>query len=58
MMEMEELKEEVTHGNVSFPLACYKWNANKQFLVKLHWHDETELVFFQKGKFIVDINMK
>lgn len=58
MMEREQLKEEVTHGNVSFPLACYKWNANKQIFVKLHWHDETELVFFQKGKFIVDINMK
>lgn len=57
-MEREELKEGVTHGNVSFPLACYRWDTNKQFFVRLHWHDETELVFFQKGKFIVDINMK
>lgn len=57
-MRREELKEKVAHGNVSFPLACYEWNSNKQFSVRVHWHDETELVFFQKGKFIVDINMK
>ena len=56
-MKREELKEEVTHGNVSFPLACYR-SIDKQLFVKLHWHDEIELVFFHEGEFIVDINMK
>lgn len=58
MMHRKDLKEGVKHGNISFPLACYKWNCNKEFLVKLHWHDEAELVFFQKGQFFVNINMK
>ena len=50
-MEKEELKENITHGTVNFPLANYKWNSDKQFIVNLHWHDETELIFFKKGSF-------
>ena len=57
-MEKEELKENTTHGTVNFPLANYKWNLNKQFFVKLHWHNETELIFFKKGSFTVTVNMK
>lgn len=56
-MGRKELKEEIKHGNVSFPLAYYM-NIDEQLFVKLHWHDETELVFFNEGKFIVNINMK
>lgn len=57
-MEKEELKENITHGTVNFPLANYKWNSDKQFIVNLHWHDETELIFFKKGSFTVTSNMK
>lgn len=56
-MGRKELKEEIKHGNVSFPLAYYM-NIDEQLFVKLHWHDETELVFFNEGQFIVNINMK
>lgn len=56
-MRREELKEEATHGSASFPLACYG-NEDKPLFVKLHWHDETEIVFLEKGRFTVDINMK
>jgi len=57
-MEKEGLRENTTHGTVSFPLATYKWNSDKQFIVNLHWHDETELIFFKGGSFTVTLNMK
>ncbi len=57
-MEKEELKENTTHGTVNFPLANYKWISNKQFVVNLHWHNETELIFFKEGSFTVTVNMK
>lgn len=57
-MDKGKLKEEVSHGTVSFPLAVYQWKENKEFVVKLHWHEETELIYFKKGSFLVDIDMK
>lgn len=57
-MDKGKLKEEVSHGTVSFPLAVYQWRENREFVVKLHWHEETELVYFKKGSFLVDIDMK
>lgn len=57
-MDKGKLKEEVSHGTVSFPLAVYQWKENKEFVVKLHWHEETELIYFKKGSFVVDIDMK
>lgn len=51
------MKENTIHGTVNFPLAHYIWNSDKQFIVNLHWHNETELLFFQKGSFSVTINM-
>lgn len=57
-MEKEELKEDIAHGSVNFPLATYRWNSDKRFVVDLHWHDETELIYFKKGKFTIHINMK
>lgn len=57
-MEKEELRENTTHGTVNFPLANYKWISNKQFVVNLHWHNETELIFFKEGSFTVTVNMK
>lgn len=57
MMDKVKLREEVKHGTDRFPLASYKWNNKREFFVKLHWHDEIELIFFKKGKFTVYINM-
>ncbi|WP_195988081.1 helix-turn-helix domain-containing protein [Clostridium sp. D53t1_180928_C8] len=56
-MDNIKLKEDINHGTVRFPLACYKWKRNGTFLVNFHWHDEMELVYFKKGKFTVHINM-
>lgn len=57
-MDKGKLKEEVSHGTVSFPLAAYQWKKNKEFVVKLHWHEETELIYFKRGCFQVHIDMK
>lgn len=57
-MDKGRLKENTIHGTVEFPLAVYKQEADEEFCVKLHWHEETEIVFLIKGQFLVDINMK
>lgn len=53
----EQLKEDVIHGTVLFPLATYNCSDHGKLIVNLHWHDEMEIVFFQKGNFTVHINM-
>lgn len=57
-MDRGRLKEETIHGSVKFPLAVYKQEADERFVVKLHWHDETEIIFLKKGRFSIDINMR
>lgn len=57
-MEREELKENVVHGTVSFPLGNYEWNDDKKCVVKLHWHNEIEIIYLKKGIFTLNINMK
>lgn len=57
-MDRGRLKEETTHGSVRFPLAVYQQEADDTFVVKLHWHDETEIIFLKRGRFSIDINMK
>lgn len=54
----EQLKEDIIHGTVLFPLASYNWSDRGEFVVNLHWHDEMEIVFFQQGNFVVHINME
>lgn len=58
-MDKKQLKEATAHGTVHFPLAVYRWKGSeKSFLVKLHWHDEAEIVFFEQGIFLVRVNMQ
>ncbi|NLL75874.1 MAG: AraC family transcriptional regulator [Clostridiales bacterium] len=52
------LKEDMVHGTVKFPLAVYWQKTDERFTVKLHWHEETEIIFLVSGRFSVDINMK
>lgn len=56
--EREHLKEPVSHGTVQFPLAGYNWNGKSNYLVNLHWHDETELLFLEKGVFSLRVNTR
>lgn len=51
------LKEKKHHGTASFPCAFYQeFSAENDFLLKHHWHDELEILYFSKGNFHIEIN--
>lgn len=53
------LKEIRSHGTKSFPCAVYRTrSAKKGILVKHHWHDEVEILYFSGGDFRLEINME
>lgn len=53
------LKEVRPHGTKSFPCAIYRTHSvGKGTLVKHHWHDEAEILYFSGGKFRLEINME
>ena len=53
------LKELRLHGTKSFPFAAYQTcMASKGMMVKHHWHDEIEIVYFSAGDFRLEINME
>ncbi len=53
------LKEIRSHGTKTFPCAIYQTrSAGKGTLVKHHWHNEVEILYFFGGKFRLDINME
>ena len=56
------LKEACRHGAPDFPCAFYSadWHlypAGEPFVVKHHWHEEIEIVHFEKGNYKAEINM-
>lgn len=57
-MNLHSLKENAKHGTVSFPLALYEWQGKSDWEVPLHWHEETELIYFEEGGFPVRLNTK
>ncbi len=53
------LKEIRSHGTKSFPCAVYRTcSTRKGSLVKHHWHDEVEILYFSSGAFRLEINME
>lgn len=53
------LKEIRPHGTKAFPCAVYQTHsAGKGMLVKHHWHDEVEILYFSGGEFRLEINME
>lgn len=59
MINKVGLKEDMVHGTVKFPLAVYYWQkTGERFAVKLHWHEETEIIYLVSGRFNVNVNMK
>ncbi len=53
------LKEVRLHGTKSFPCAIYRTRfAGKGTVVKHHWHDEVEILYFSGGDFRLEINME
>lgn len=49
------------HGTYRFPCAYYNaqddWKKEGRFEVRYHWHEEVEIMFLQKGRFLVEMNM-
>lgn len=55
----KELREGRAHGSQSFRCAFYAANPDADcFHAQLHWHEELEIIFFQKGHFVLEINME
>lgn len=53
------LKEIRTHGTKTFPCAIYQTRTfGKGTMVKHHWHDEVEILYFYGGDFHLKINME
>lgn len=53
------LKELRHHGTKTFPFAAYKTCfATQGTMVKHHWHDEIEMIYFFEGDFRLEINME
>lgn len=53
------LKEIRPHGTKAFPCAIYRTHSvGKGVLVKHHWHEEAEILYFSGGKFRLEINME
>lgn len=53
------LKENRPHGTKSFPFATYQTlSLGKGTLVKHHWHDEIEILYFYGGDYQLKINME
>lgn len=53
------LKEICSHGTKSLPCAVYHTHTmGRGVLVKHHWHDEIEILYFSEGGFRLEINME
>ncbi|SFK24137.1 helix-turn-helix transcriptional regulator [Succinivibrio dextrinosolvens] len=49
-------KEDIKHGSNAFPIASYRYNGNNfTKLLYAHWHTEVEVLCFEKGRFILNI---
>lgn len=58
-LHLPALKEVRLHGTKSFPCAIYRTRfARRGTLVKHHWHDEVEILYFSGGDFRLEINME
>lgn len=56
---LSTLKEIRFHGTKSFPCAIYQTcSLGKGTLVKHHWHEEVEILYFFGGDFRLEINME
>lgn len=57
-MDNQNLREPVSHGTVSFPLATYTWSGGYPLNTPAHWHSETEILLFSRGIFMLTVNMQ
>lgn len=57
------LKENKIHGSAAFPCACYwadsrNYGPDEPFQCKHHWHEEVEILYFEKGHYQLEVNME
>lgn len=53
------LKEIRVHGTANFPCAFYQTGTKvRGNLVKHHWHEEVEILYFSGGEFCLEVNME
>lgn len=50
-MKRDEFREKISHGTLMFPLAKYCWDGEFEYTVNNHWHQEIEIIYFEKGTF-------
>ncbi|MBC5997893.1 AraC family transcriptional regulator [Romboutsia ilealis] len=56
-MNIENLKENSTHGDTFFPLRVYyQIDTKGEFSVQYHWHDQIEIIYIEKGEFNITVN--
>lgn len=52
-----KFKEAVTHGSPMFPLYVYSdRHINSKSSLYYHWHEEIEIIYVEKGEFILNID--
>ncbi len=57
-MQKEKFKEPIEHGTAFIPVKVYSFYENyTSFFVSHHWHEEIELLYFEKGDFLLERNM-
>ncbi len=57
------LEEKRRHGTAAFPCAFYLADSSQRppgfpFLVKHHWHEAPEILYFERGLYRMEINMQ
>lgn len=53
----QNLKEHITHGTVQYPFVIYRIKkSNYPISVSLHWHDEVEIIYVEKGTLYLSID--
>jgi AraC-like DNA-binding protein len=58
-MSLDKYKESSRHGTDEFPLGYYLVDhTHPRYQMPLHWHSETELLYVQKGQFLLRLNDK
>ena len=58
-MSLDKYKENSRHGTDEFPLGYYLVDhTHPRYQMPLHWHSETELLYVQKGQFLLRLNDK
>ena len=57
MSDKKSLKENVSHGNISFPLCVYKNDLEyREHLLDYHWHNEIEFLYLSQGEAVFQID--